>query len=102
MHDLDSFILPIPGFEGDVLISAIPISACDPGTEPFEEPLAGSSASTPRTRACKRKAPIDPNSPKKAKKIAEKPLGGIKITGPKSKAPVATPPSRTQKGIPIL
>jgi hypothetical protein len=38
MQDSDSFFSPIPGFEGDVPIPAIPISACDPGAEPFEEP----------------------------------------------------------------
>jgi hypothetical protein len=102
MQDFDSFISPIPRFEGDVLIPAIPISTRDPSAESSKEPLAGSSASTPRTQACNRKAPVDSNPPKKAKKMARKPLGGIKITGPKQKALVSTPPSGTRKGIPIL
>jgi hypothetical protein len=34
--------------------------------------------------------------------MARKPLGGIKITGPKPKALSLTPPSGTWKGIPIL
>jgi hypothetical protein len=102
MQDLDNFISPIPGFEGDVPIPAIPILARDPGVESFKDPPTGSNANTPRTRACKRKAPIDPNPPKKAKKIAGKPLGWIKITSPKQKAHVSTPPSGTRKGIPIL
>jgi hypothetical protein len=102
MQDFDSFILPILGFEGDVLIPAIPILACDLGAEPSEDPPTGSSASTPRTRAYKRKAHIDPNPPKKAREIVEKPLGGLKITGPKSKTLALTPAPRTQKGIPIL
>jgi hypothetical protein len=102
MQDLDGFLSPIPGFEGDVLIPAILISAHDPGTESSEEPPAGSSASTPRTQAYKRKALVNPNSPKKNKKMIGKPLGRIKIIGPKQKAPISTPPSGTQKGIPIL
>jgi hypothetical protein len=65
MHDLDRFVSPIPRFEGDVPIPAIPILARDPGPESSEEPPAGSSASTPRTQACKRKAPANPNPPKK-------------------------------------
>jgi hypothetical protein len=52
-----------PCFEGDVPIPAITILACDPSVEPSKEPPAGSSDNTPRTWACKRKAPIDPNPP---------------------------------------
>jgi hypothetical protein len=92
---MDSFISPIPSFEGDAPIPVVPISARDPGAELTEEPPTGSSACTPRTQACKRKVPIDLNLPKKAKKVAGKPLGEIKITGPKSKAPTSTPPLRT-------
>jgi hypothetical protein len=102
MQDLDIFISPIPGFDGDIPIPAIPISAHDPGTESSEDPSTGSSAGTSRTRACKRKAPIDPNTPKKAKKTIGKPLGEIKIIGLKQKAPASTPPSGTRKGIQIL
>jgi hypothetical protein len=60
------------------------------------------TCTTPMTQACKRKVPIDPSLPKKAKKTARKPLGGIKITGSKQKAPASTPPSGIWKGIPIL
>jgi hypothetical protein len=102
MQDLDSFILTIPGFDGEIPIPAIPILACDPRAESFEDPSARSSASASRTRACKRKAPLDPNPPKKAKKIVGKPLGRIKITGPKQKAPASSPPSETRKGIWVL
>jgi hypothetical protein len=102
MQDLDNFISPIPGFEFDVLILAIPILVHDPDAESSEEPSTGSSASTPRTRAYNRKALVDLNPPKKAKKMTRKPLGGIKITGPKQQAPVSTPPLGTQNGIPIL
>jgi hypothetical protein len=102
MQDLDCFISPIPGFEGDIPIPAILISASDPGTESSKDPSTGSSASASRTRACKRKVPIYPNPSKKAKKAAGKPLGEIKITAPKHKARTLTSPSGTQKGIPIL
>jgi hypothetical protein len=97
MQDLDSLISPIPGFEG-----AIPISARDPGAESSKDPSAGSSASASRTRACKRKAPINPSPRKKDKKAVGKPLGGIKISNPKQKALASTPPSGILKGIPIL
>jgi hypothetical protein len=94
MQDLDSLISPIPGFEG-----AIPISACDPGVESSEDPSTGSSASASRTRACKRKAPINPSPPpQKDKKAVGKPLGRIKISSPKQKAHASTPPSGFRKG----
>jgi hypothetical protein len=102
MHDLDSFILPIPGFEGDIPIPTILISARDPAVESSEDPSARPGARASRTRAYKQKAPIDPSPPKKDKKPTRKPLIGIKITGVKKKAPASTPPSGIQKGILIL
>jgi hypothetical protein len=99
---LDSFISPILGFEGDNPIPAILISTRDPRIESSEDPSTGSHASASRTQACKRKAPIDPSPHKKAKKVVGKHLGGIKIFGPKQKAPTSTPPPGIQKGIPIL
>jgi hypothetical protein len=102
MQDLDSFISPILGFEGDILIPAIPISARDPGAESSKDPSAGSSASASRTQACKRKVLIDPSLPKKARKTTGKPSGGIKITGTKPKAPASTSPLGIWKGILIL
>jgi hypothetical protein len=56
MLDLDSFISPIPGFEGEIMISTIPISARPPGKEAIDGPSTGSSAGTLKTRANKRKA----------------------------------------------
>jgi hypothetical protein len=44
MQDLDSFISPIPGFEGDILIPTIPISAHSPGSEAIEDSSTESSA----------------------------------------------------------
>jgi hypothetical protein len=102
MQDLDSFISPIQGFKGDILIPTIPVSACDPGVEPSQGPSTGSGAGASRTWANKRKVPIDLSYHKKTKKALEKPLGGIKISDLKPKAPTLTPPSGTRKGIPIL
>jgi hypothetical protein len=102
MRDLDSFILSIPGFNSDIPIPAIPILAYDPCVDSSKDPSTGSSVSASQTWACKQKSPIDPNPPKKAEKIIGKPLGGIKITGPKQHAPASTPPSGTRKGIQIL
>jgi hypothetical protein len=91
MQDLNSFTLPILGFEGDVSIPIIPVSTRDPGVESSHGPSTGSDAITSRTRASKRKAPIDPRHQKKAKKGPGKPLGRIKISNPKPKAPTSTP-----------
>jgi hypothetical protein len=83
MQDLDNFILPIPGFEGDIPIPAILISAHDLGVDSSEDPSAVPSASASRTRACKRKSPIDSSPPKKARKTTRKHLGENNITGAK-------------------
>jgi hypothetical protein len=85
MQDLDSFTSSIPGFESDILIPAILVSAREPGVESSQGPSIGSKAGPSRTRASKRKAPIHPSCQKKAKK-----------------APTSTPPSGTQKGIPVF
>jgi hypothetical protein len=77
MQNLDSFISPISGFEGDILVPAIPILARDPGAESSEDPSARSNASALRTRAYKRKEPRASSHPKKAKKAPEILLGGI-------------------------
>jgi hypothetical protein len=75
MQDLDNFILPISGFEGDIPIPAILISACDPGAESSHDPSTGSGAGTARTRAGKQKAPIDPSFQKKDKKSSQEASG---------------------------
>jgi hypothetical protein len=56
MQDLDSFISPIPGFQGDILISAIPISTRPPGGEANDDPSVGSIADASKTQANRRKA----------------------------------------------
>jgi hypothetical protein len=95
MQALDSFISPIPDFEGDIPIPAILVSAQPPGGEADSDPSTGASVSTPRTRAGKRKATANPSPQKKA---TWKPLGGFQINKP---APALTPPSGPRKGIPI-
>jgi hypothetical protein len=102
MQDLDSFTSPIPGFEGDILIPAISVSARNPSVESSEGPSTRSSVGASWTQASKWKAPIDPSYQKKARKAPGKPLGGIKISDPKPKVATSTPLSCTRKGIPIL
>jgi hypothetical protein len=46
---MDIFISPILGFEGDILIPAIPVSAKPPSGEADINPSIGASASTLRT-----------------------------------------------------
>jgi hypothetical protein len=85
MHDLDIFISSIPGFEGDISIPAIPISARDPGVESSEDPSAGSSTSASRTWACKRKAPINPSPPQRLRRLLGNLQAGIRSLAPNKK-----------------
>jgi hypothetical protein len=73
MRELDNFISPIPGFEGDMPIPAIPITARDPGAGSSKDPSTGSSANASRTQAYKQKALIDLNPPRKPRRL----LGNI-------------------------
>jgi hypothetical protein len=102
MQALDSFISPIPSFEGDIPILAIPVSAQPPGGKADSDPSTGASVGVPRTRASKRKATANPTPQKKTKKYVGKPLGGIKINEPVQTTPASTPPSIPRKGILIL
>jgi hypothetical protein len=101
MQDLDSFILPIPDFEGDIPILAIPISAHPPGGEAIDNPSTGSSADASKTQASKRKATANPTPQKKAKKATGKSSSRIKINELVPKASSSTPPLGPQKGISI-
>jgi hypothetical protein len=109
MQALDSFISPIPGFEGDIPILAIPISTYPPSGEYLENPSAGPSVDTSKTQTGKWKATTNPTLQKKVKKAKEKPSRGIKTNEPTPKAPTSTPPSvprkesrsTDQEGIPI-
>jgi hypothetical protein len=60
MHDLDTFISPIPGFEGDIPIPAIPVSARPPSGEAIDDPSAEANVGASKTRASKRKATTTP------------------------------------------
>jgi hypothetical protein len=101
MQDLDSFISPIPGFEGDILILTIPISAHSPGSEAIEDSSTGSSAGASKARAKKWKATANPTPQKKANKATGKSSSGIQINEPVPKISGLTPPSGPWKGIPI-
>jgi hypothetical protein len=99
MQDLDNFISPIPSFEGDIPIPAMPISAHPPGDKAIDKPSTETSAS--KTRASKQKATANPTLQKKAKKTTGKCSSGIKINKPMTKASALTPLSGPRKGIPI-
>jgi hypothetical protein len=101
MQDLDNFISPIPGFEGDILISAIPISTRPPASKAIDDPSTGSSASASKTRASKQKATVNPTPQNKAKKATGKSSSQIKINEPIPKAFASNPPLGPQKGIAI-
>jgi hypothetical protein len=101
MQTLDSFISPIPGFEGDIPILTIPVSACPPGSEAIDDLAVGANAGASKTRAGKRKATANPTPQKKAKKATWKPSSEIKINKPVPKAPASTPPLGPRKGISI-
>jgi hypothetical protein len=51
MQALDNFISPIPGFDGDILIPAIPVLGQSPGDESTSDPSARVSASALKTRS---------------------------------------------------
>jgi hypothetical protein len=90
---LDSFISPIPGFDGDILIPAIPILNRPPGDEPMSDPSVEASVITLKTRADKQKVTTNLIPLKKAKKTTVIFAGGIKINQPAPNAPASTPPS---------
>jgi hypothetical protein len=53
MQDLDNFISPIPGFEGDIPILAIPVSPRPPSGEAINDPTTGASDGASKTWASK-------------------------------------------------
>jgi hypothetical protein len=99
MQALDNFIFPIPSFDGDVPILAIPILARSPGDDSASDPSAEASAS--KTQANKQKATANPTPQKKAKKTTRRSSSGIKINKPTPKAPASTPPSGSRQRMPI-
>jgi hypothetical protein len=101
MQALDSFIFPVPSFDGDIPIPAIPISTWPPSDESTNDPSTGASGSTLKTRAGKRKVPANLTPPKKARKTIGKSAAGIKINEPAPNAPASTPPSGPRRKISI-
>jgi hypothetical protein len=93
LQALDSFISPIPDFQGDVSISMVPISARTPSTKSADDSSVGPSAGSSRIQADKRKAVAIPPPPKKAKKVVAKKAGGVKINdlAPKPSLPQLLP-----------
>jgi hypothetical protein len=92
MQALDNIISPISGFDGDILILAIPVSAQFPGDESVGDPSARASASASKTQVGRWKETTNLTHQKKAKKSTGKSSGGIKINKPTPKAPALTPP----------
>jgi hypothetical protein len=101
MQALDSFISPIPSFEGDILISIVPVLARPPGGESNSDPTAGASANASKTWVGKQKQLPTRLLRKKAKKATGKSSGGIQINKHVPKALALTPPLGPRKGIPI-
>jgi hypothetical protein len=93
MQALDSFISPIPDFDGDILIPAVPVLARSPSDEPTSDSSTGASVSASNTWASKWKAAANPTPQKKAKKATGRSSSEIKIDEPAPKAPASTPPS---------
>jgi hypothetical protein len=93
MQAFDSFISPIPGFEVDILIPAIPISTRSLSGEFANDPSTGANARASKTRTDKWKAATNPTPQKKTKKATGKSSSGIKINELAPKAsPAPTPP----------
>jgi hypothetical protein len=81
MQTLDNFISLVPGFDDDILILAILISAQSPRDEPMSDPSAGASAGTSKIQASKLKATANMTPQKKAKNAIGRSLRS-KLTNP--------------------
>jgi hypothetical protein len=79
MQTLDNFISPVPGFDGDILILAIPVLARPPGDESTSDPSAGVGASALKTQAGKRNTTANPTPQKKLGKPHGNLLAGSKL-----------------------
>jgi hypothetical protein len=98
MQTLDSFISPIPTFEGDIPILAIPVLAQPLGSEAISDPSTRASANASKTKVGEWKATANTTPQKKAKKPMGKSSSRIEIN---ELVPKATPPSGPRKGISI-
>jgi hypothetical protein len=101
MQALDSFISPVPSFDGDIPIPANLVSVQPPSDESMSDPSTEASASTLKTWTGKQKVTANPTPQKKAKKPTGRSACGIKIIGPAPKAPALTPPPGPLRKIPI-
>jgi hypothetical protein len=101
MQALDIFISPVPGFNGDIPILAIPALVRPPGDQPTSDPSVGASANASKTQAGNWKATANPTPQKKAKKATGRASSGIKINETIPKAPALTPSSVPRQKIPI-
>jgi hypothetical protein len=93
MQALDNFISPVPRFDSDISILAIPVSARPPSDESTSDPSVGASASTLKARDGKWKATANQTPLKKARKTIGKSMGRITINEPTPNAHALTPPS---------
>jgi hypothetical protein len=93
---LDSFNSTIPGFKGDDLILANPISARAPNTKSTDDSLANPSVGSSSTLVGKRKDIAALSPLKKLKKVVGKKTRGVKINDhvPKPSS-TPTPPKGT-------
>jgi hypothetical protein len=71
MQALNSFISPVPNFDGEIPILAIPYSARPPNNEPMSDPPTGANASASKTQVGKQKASANPTPQKKGQEIDE-------------------------------
>jgi hypothetical protein len=79
LQALDNFIAPIPGFEGEMPILAVPILARTPSAESVITTSKGPSAGSLKTQAVKRKVASTLPPPKKIRKVIRKKVTGVKI-----------------------
>jgi hypothetical protein len=100
MQALDIFISPVPGFNGDIPILAIPVSVRPPSDQPTSDPSVGASASASKTQAGNWKATAT-TPQKKAKKATGRASSRIKINETVPKAPALTPSSVPRQKVPI-
>jgi hypothetical protein len=68
MQALYSFISPIPDFDGDIPILAVPVSARPPSDEVVTDPSTRAGASASKTQSSKWKAVANPTPQKRARK----------------------------------
>jgi hypothetical protein len=97
MQALDNFISPVPGFDGDIPISAVLVLAQPPAYEPMSDPSTGASAISLKTRVGKRKATANLTPRKEARKTTGRSAGGVEINEPTPKTSASTPSGPQRK-----